>query len=98
MRVITETEVFNDFAMIVEITDLQLAMIAENPSRVETDLVLMKTLIQERGNNAHVIQLTLRSPNSILNHMTRLLKYYDSVSWLHEGRFNIRRRVLCHQP
>lgn len=96
MKVITEEEIFNDFAFILEITDDQLDAILNDPARLVADRQLMVEMIQTKGNNAHILQLTIKDTKiNILKYVNLLLKVYDSVSWLNnDGKFHIKRNNI----
>lgn len=92
MKVITKDQMFDDFAFIIEINDEQLAQIKLNPSLVETDVQSMIQMVQTKGNHAHILQLTLFNDIAILGHAQRLLKIYDTVSWVRNNKFYIKRK------
>ena len=91
MKVMTKHEVFDDFAFIIEITDEQLSVIIERPQCIEDDLKFMTQACQTKGNNAHILQITLKDEVVILNYIDKLLRYYDSVSWVRNGKLYIRK-------
>ena len=91
MKVLTEDKVHDDFAVIVELTDEELAILENDPALVE-DKVLMTKLIQSKGSNAHILQLTLKNPFwTTIRHFSTLFTQYKSISWVREGKFYIRR-------
>ena len=88
-------ELLNNFNMILELTDIELAFIQEHRDQFYT-IEWMTKLQQSKGNNAHIIQLTLNDDVSIQKAIDRLLKQYDSVSWYNrDDKFHIR-RTKCH--
>ena len=97
MKVITADKVIQDnFAMLLEITDEQLEEIRNSPSRLAS-LDYMQELMKSKGNNAHILQLTINDGYSIIDYLEVLFKKYDSVSWFNrEHKFHIR-RAKCHQ-
>ena len=98
MKIMLQDKTLRDnFAMIFEITDVQVAYIQEHPEVMLTIDYVMKAMA-EKGNNAHIAQLTLNDKVAIVHYAQELLKRYDSVSWFNrEHKFHIMRRVKCHQ-
>jgi hypothetical protein len=95
MRVITKEQIFNDFAVILELTDAEIAFIEEDPLRLN-NMLTMVGLMKSKGTNAHVIQLTLCDEIPIKLYIERLLEVYSSVSWVtRENKFHIRRNVTA---
>jgi hypothetical protein len=94
MKVITQDgEVRDNFAILLEITDAELAFIEEHPEEFMT-LEMMIKLQASRGHNAHIVQLTVNDGLSITKYLSRLLGSYDSVSWFNrEHKFHIRRNI-----
>ena len=53
----------------------------------------MKKLVIEKGNNAHILQLTLHNQIMIIGQVNKLLDKYDSVSWVNrDTEFHIKRK------
>jgi hypothetical protein len=92
MICITKEQIFNDFALLIEITDEQLGLIEGHPEYIKGNSALMVQMVNAKGNNAHILQLTLNSLVFIRQHMERLLLRYDSVSWVRDGKFFIKRK------
>ena len=92
MRCITKEQVFDDFALLIEITDEQLALIEKHPEYIKSNSVLMAQMVNAKGNNAHILQLTLNSLVLIRQYMKELILRYDSVSWVRDGKFFIKRK------
>ena len=98
MKVMLEDKrLLPNFAWILEATDEQVDVLLKEPQRINFDLELVMAMMKAKGNNAHILQLTLTDPVSIFGYIDELFKKYDSVSWVHEDKFHIKRRVLCHQ-
>ena len=97
MKVITQDcRLEDNFAMLLEISDLDLSILEEHPESMFS-IETMQRLQQSKGNNAHIIQLMIKDDLSIYKYLPILLKCYDSVSWLNrEHKFHIR-RAKCHQ-
>jgi len=95
--VLADKSVQDTFALLLEITDLQLAYIQEHPEQL-LKIDLMQALMNTKGNNAHIVNLTLNSDDAtVLDTIKALLNRYDSVSWYNrDHRFYIRRK-LCRQ-
>ncbi len=97
MKAMTREQIFDDFAWLLEITDEQLEALNKEPQRINYDMDLMKSMMQAKGNNVHILQLTLCGDIRIAGYIDKLLKYYDSVSWVNpQGKFHLK-RSLCHQ-
>ena len=97
MKVISadDDKIHSNFAMILELTDVELAFIQEHRDQFYT-IEWMGRLQKSKGNNAHIISLTLEDDVSIYKYITQLLDKYDSVSWYNrEDGFHIR-RAICH--
>lgn len=95
MKVVTQDSILHEtFAIVLEITDEELKYISDDPSRFLTlDFDLMKRLMASKGNNAHIIQLTLAKGKRIIKYVTKLLEVYDSVSWFNpDNKFYIKRK------
>ena len=103
MKVITKDTMLHDnFAMILEMTDVELAYIQEHPDKfLGLDLEFMRKLMTSKGNNAHIVQITLCEDLPITFFAQELLSKYDSVSWFNrEHKFQIRRAkcLSSHLP
>ena len=98
MKVITpDNQVIEDFAILLEITDETLKKIQDNPESINKQEFMLGA-IQEKGNNCHIIQITLNHGVNIMFQIHKLLDRYETVSWVNPtGKFSIKRRVLCHQ-
>ena len=98
MKVLTKEQVFDDFAIFLELTDEQLDVIKKDYTSLE-DIGFMKDLISTHGRNAHFIQVTLESQIRIREYIGVMLFCYDTVSWYNpDGKFHIvGKEVLCHQ-
>jgi hypothetical protein len=95
MRVITKEQIFDDFAIILELSDAELAFIEEDVNRLK-NMHVMAELMKSRGTNAHVVQITLNSEVPIKEYIERLLCLYSSVSWVtRENKFHIRRNCTA---
>lgn len=91
----TETQVFNDFAIILELTDAELQFIEEEPMRLY-HLQVMQDLMKSKGTNAHIIQLTINNSIKISPYVEMLLKNYTTVSWINrENVFHIKRNITA---
>lgn len=96
MKVITREQVFDDFAFLIEITDNELALVVEHPEWIMSNTKFMAQLCQSKGNNAHVLQITLNTETCINKYIEKLLQYYDSVSWYNPDHKFFIRRKSCH--
>lgn len=95
MKVITPEKIHDNFAILLEITDAELAFIEEDPTRIYNASV-MQDLMKSCGKNAHIVQLTLTDGLSIAFYVYKLLNIYESVSWINEGgKFFIRRNATA---
>ena len=95
MKVMTKNELFEDFALILEITDAELNFIEEEPTRLY-NLELMQSLMKSQGANAHIVQLTINNGVSITPYIEKLLSNYNSVSWINrDNKFYIKRNVTA---
>lgn len=90
MKMMTEHGVYHDFAMFLEITDEQIAKLEANPKLTE-DMAFMVELVKAKGDNIHVVQLTLNKDIDILGYVKEFLKEYKTVSWIRKNKFFIRR-------
>lgn len=94
MKMMTEEQMHSNFAIILELTDVELAFIEEEPTRIFTNPILMQELCRSKGTNAHIVNLTLDSKVSIIFYMNALLEKYQSVSWVNpDNKFYIRRNL-----
>jgi len=100
MKVISadDNRIHDNFAMYLELTDIELAFIQEQPAQFFT-IEWVTKLMKSKGNNAHIMQLTLNDDVSINKYVSSLLEKYDSVSWYNrEHEFHIKKREerVCH--
>lgn len=94
MKIITENQIIDDFAIFLEIENSTLDAIKYNPDIIKNNDFMIKA-VQEKGNNVHIVQLTLNNPHKITKYVDLLLDKYESVSWCNkEGRFSIKTKTL----
>ena len=94
MKVITDQHgILDDFALILEITDETLREVAIEPCNINKYDFMLKA-VKENGNNCHVVQVTLNHEKDIMFKIEELLNKYNSVSWVRNDKFFIRRRSL----
>ena len=98
MKVITQDKkLLDNFAMMLELTDEELQFIKENPDKFLT-MEVMQKLMLSKGNNAHIVQLTLDENISIRFYAAFLLSKYKTVSWFNrEHKFSIIGEKKCPQ-
>jgi hypothetical protein len=96
MKVITKDGVVQDnFALLLELTDIELAFIQEHRDQFFTTEWMAK-LQKSKGNNAHIISLNIEDDVRVMKYLITLLDKYDSVSWYNrDHEFHIR-RAICH--
>ena len=96
MKVITkDKQLQDDFAILLELTDEDVANIKKDPQQILT-LDKMQQFVQSKGNNAHIIQLTLQTDISIRLYTSFLLSRYKTVSWFNrEHKFYIIGEKRC---
>ena len=83
-----EQKIYSNFAFILEITDEQLELVKNEPARITFDSSFLLDMAKSKGNNAHVLQLTLTEKFPIAGWIEKLLTKYDSVSWVNnENKF-----------
>lgn len=80
-----ESKVYSNFAFILEITDEQVELIRNDPSRITHDTRLLAEMAKSKGNNAHILQLTLLDKFPIACWIEKLRGEYDSVSWVNDN-------------
>lgn len=88
MKVVTQDcQIQDTFAMLLEITDEQLEYIKNNPFTIEA----MQEFMKSKGDNAHIVQLTIKDDCSIFRCINTLLERYKTVSWFNqENKFFIK--------
>ena len=98
MKVITkDRQIQNDFAILLELTDTDIALIKNDPQQILT-LDKMQKFVESKGDNAHIIQLTLSENISIRTYAAFLLSKYKTVSWFNrEHKFYIIGEKRCLQ-
>ena len=96
MKVITQdSQLLNNFAMILELTDVELAYIEEHGIGAFT-IESMQRFMKSKGNNAHIMQLTINDVQGFIQtNMQVLLTKYDTVSWFNPKYEFYIRRAKC---
>lgn len=96
MKVLTKDSLIDDFAIIIEVDDLELSRIERDPYKYFRNE--LKNVVFSSGDNAVITTLNCKVGTAmIINKMNELLKIYKSVCWFNRDNTNfyIKRRKQC---
>lgn len=91
IRVVTKDNIETDFAIFIDFDDETLDLLRAYPLLMkDSDFVQMMPYM--KGDNAHILQLTLNNNFNVFDYIDNLLEKYKSVSWFRKDKLYVRRR------